>query len=80
MNGILTFDQNALYNLRSVVTVTRRNIKTNRFGFDTISTIRTVLWRNLPSDIKNSDNLNIFKHKIKQWTPDVCLLRSAEIS
>ena len=72
MNDILTLDQNAFYNLKSGVTVTRRNIRTNKFGFETISTIGAVLWRNLPNDTKNSDSLNIFKQKIKQWTPDNC--------
>ena len=72
MNDILTWDENASYNLRSGVTVTRRNIRTNKFGFETITTIGAVLWRNLPNDIKNSDSLNIFKHRIKQWTPDNC--------
>ena len=32
MNDILTLDQNASYNLRSVVTVTRRSKRTNKFG------------------------------------------------
>ena len=72
MNDVLTLDENASYNLRSGVTVTRRNIRTSKFGFETIITIRAVLWRNLPNDIKNSDSLNIFKHRIKQWTPDKC--------
>ena len=72
MNDILTLDETASYNLRSGVTVTRRNIRTNKFGFETITTIGAVLWRNLPNDIKNSDSLNIFKHRIKQWTPDNC--------
>ena len=72
MNDILTLDETASYNLRSGVTVTRRNIRTNKFGFETITTIGAVLWRNLPNDIKYSDSLNIFKHRIKQWTPDNC--------
>ena len=72
MNDILTLDSNASYNLRSGVTVTRRNIRTNKFGFETISIIGAVLWQNLPDNIKNSDGLNIFKHRIKQWTPDNC--------
>ena len=66
MNDILTLDENASYNLRSGVTVTRKNINTNKFGFETISTIGAVLWRNLPNDIKNSDSLNILKHRVKQ--------------
>ena len=65
MNDILTLDENASCNLRSGVTVTRRNIRTNKFGFETISTIGAVLWRNVPNDIKNSDSLNIFKNRIK---------------
>ena len=72
MNDILTVDQNAFYNLSSGVIVTIRNIGTNKFGFETISTIGTVLWGNLSNDIKNPDSLNIFKHKIKHWTPDNC--------
>ena len=72
INCILTLDQNASYNLRSGVAVTRKNIRTNKSCFETFSTIRAVLWGNLPSDIKNSDSLNIFERKIKQWTPDNC--------
>ena len=71
-NDILTLIENASYNLRSGVTVTRKNKRTNRFGFETISTIGAVLWRNLPNNIKNLESLNIFKHRIKQWTPDNC--------
>ena len=72
MNDILTLDENASYNLSSGVTVTRTNIGTRKIGFETISTIGAVLWQNLPNDVKNSDGLNIFKHRIKQWTPDNC--------
>ena len=43
MNDILTLDENASYNLSSGVTVTRRNIRTNKFGFETITTIGAVL-------------------------------------
>ena len=45
MNDVLTLNQNTSYNLRSDVTVTRRNIKTNKFGFEIISTIGAVLWQ-----------------------------------
>ena len=63
--NILTLDRDASYNLMSGITVTRRNIRTNKFGFETISTIGAILWRNLPNHIKQSDSLNIFKHRIK---------------
>ena len=48
MNDILTLDEYASYNLRSGVNVTRRNIRTNKFDFETITTIGAVLWQNLP--------------------------------
>ena len=80
MNDILSLDENASYNLRSGVTVTRRNIRTSKFGFETISTIGAVLWQNLPNNIKNLDSLNIFKHRIKNGPPITAHGRSAEIS
>ena len=46
----LALDQNDFYNLRSDDPVTRRNIRTNKSGFETISTIGAVLSRNLPND------------------------------
>ena len=72
MNDILTLDQTGSYNLRSGVTVTRRNIRIKTFGFETISTTGAFLWGNLPNNINNSDGLNIFKHKFKKWGPDNC--------
>ena len=38
MNDILSLDQNASYNLRFCVTVTRRNIRTNKFGVSLLIT------------------------------------------
>ena len=58
----------------------RRNIRTNKFGFDTISAIRAVLWPNSPNNIKNSDSLNIFEHRLKSGTPITAHVKSAEIS
>ena len=64
MNNILLLDQNTSYNLGSGTSVIRRNIRTNKFGFRIISIIWKVLWGNLANEIKISDSLNIFKHKI----------------
>ena len=59
-------NQNPSCKFKLVSLITRKNIKTNKFSLDTVSTIGAVLWENLPSAIKNSDSLDIFKHKIKQ--------------
>ena len=52
MNDSLTLNQNASCNFRSGVTVTIRYKRTNKCGFETITTTRAVLWGNLPNDIK----------------------------
>ena len=62
INDILNLGKNASCNLRSGVTVTRKNRRTSKFGVETNSTIGAVLQENLTKDIKNPDGLNIFKH------------------
>ena len=55
------------YNLRSDVTVNRRNIRTSKCSFQTVSTIVAILWNNLPAELENSESLKLFKQKIKLW-------------
>ena len=43
MKDTLTLDQNGSFNLRSCVTVTQRNVRANKFGFETIRIIGAVL-------------------------------------
>ena len=43
MNDIISFDQNISYNSEACVTVTRRNIGTNKSGFETVITIGSIL-------------------------------------
>ena len=43
MKDILNLGQNASYNLTSGVTITRRNVRTKKIDFETISTIGAVL-------------------------------------
>ena len=51
MNDIFSFSKNSSYNLRSGVTVNKRNIRTRKFGFETVSTIGAVLWNDLPAEL-----------------------------
>ena len=52
---IMSLDQNASHRLR--VTVTRRNIQTNKFGFETVRTIGSNLSVKLLSDLKHTVNI-----------------------
>lgn len=68
-------DQNVSCKLKSGVAVTRRNIRTNIFGFETTKKFTSILWRKYSSDLKNAASLNIFKHKIKKLAPKNCLCK-----
>ena len=63
MNGITFLNQSFSYNLRAGVTVTRRNVRRNKFGFKTVSTIGSIPWGKIPSDLKNAACLFFFKTK-----------------
>ena len=65
MSDIFSLSENNSYNLRSGVTVNRRNTRTSKIGFETVSTIGAILWNDLPAELKNAKSLKIFKQKIK---------------
>ena len=70
MNDIFSLSENSFYNLRSRVTVNRQNIRTSKFGFETVSTIGALLWNGLPAELKNAEILKIVKQKTKLWSPN----------
>ena len=72
MSDKLSLSENSSNNLRSGATVYRRNIRTSKFGFEIVSTIRANLRNDLPVELKNAGNLKIFKQKKKLWSPNVC--------
>ena len=72
MSDIFRLSENSFYNLRCGVTVNRRNIRTSKFGFETVSTIGAILWNDLPAELKNAESLKNFKQKIKLWSPNGC--------
>ena len=67
MSDIFSLNEKSSYNLRSGVTMNRRNIRTSKCSFQTVSTIRAILWNNLPAELKNSESLKLFKQKTKLW-------------
>lgn len=58
----MLLDQNESCNLRPDVTVTRTDVRTNKF--ETVSRIGSILWGKLPKDLQNAARTNIFKHEI----------------
>ena len=72
MSDIFSLIGNNSYNLRPGVTVNKQNIRTRKFVFGTASIIEAILSNNLPTELKNVESLNIFKQKIKLWSPNDC--------
>ena len=68
MSDIFSLSENSSYNLKSGVTMNRRNIRWSKFGFETVSAIGATLWNDLPAGLKNAENLKIFLKKIKLWS------------
>ena len=62
-------------NFRKNSTFETRNIKSVYYGPETTSFIGPKMWELLPSNIKDSENLNIFKSNIKSWKPENCPCR-----
>ena len=57
----------------------RRRVKSVRYGTESISCLAPKIWEILPSEIKDSDNLQIFKAKMKKWVPAECPCRLCKI-
>ena len=72
MSDIFSLSENSSYNLRCGVTVNGRNIRTSKFGFETVGSIGAILWNGLPVELKNAESLKNFKQKIKLWSPNDC--------
>ena len=51
------------------------NVKTVTYGTQTLSYIGPKIWSLIPSDIKDTNTLNEFKYKIKNWRLEKCPCR-----
>ena len=74
MNDIFK-KRNVTYNFRKNSTFEIRNIKSIYYGSETISFLDPKMWKLLPSNFKDSENLNIFKSNTKSWKPENCPCR-----
>ena len=67
-----SLSKNSSYNLRSGVTVNRRNRRLSKLGFETVIIIGAILGNDLPTELKNAESLKVFKYKIKLKSPNDC--------
>ena len=59
------------YNFRNNSALETRNGKSVYIGSETISFLGPQICELLPSNIKDSENLNIFKPNIRSWKPKI---------
>ena len=72
MNSVFELNDNP-YSLRNDMAFFKsRNVHTVRYGIETASFVGPRIWNSLPQEIKESTSLQIFKSKIKSWTPKNC--------
>ena len=70
MNKVFQFFENPDSETRSGVHLSTRNSRTIFFGIESIINLGAKLWNTVPVNIKPFESLNIFKSKIKYWTPN----------
>ena len=68
MKSIFTLNTRRLYDSKLVV----QNQRTNQYGTNTLRRLAPEIWNALPEEIKNVNNINIFKTLIKTWSGPVC--------
>ena len=56
-----------------------RNIRTVRYGIETVAFVGFRIWSNMPSELKESTSLNEFKKKIKTWKLENCPCKLCKI-
>ena len=67
------------YNFRRNDTLQRRRVNSVRHGKESVSFLGPKIWDLVPSGIKLSQSLSIFKRKIKKWMPLQCPCRLCKI-
>ena len=57
-----------------------RNVCTVRHGIETAAFVGSRIWSYMPSELKKSMSLNVFRLKIKTWRPENCPCKLCKIS
>ena len=60
------------YSFRTQNEFMRRPVNTTKFGLNSLQYFASKVWQSIPTDIKNSNNLEVFKNKIRKWKFENC--------
>ena len=71
MNDIFKI-KNMEHNFRNNFLFATRNVKFVHYGSETVYYLGPKIWKLLCKNIKDSDNINIFKSNVNLWKPENC--------
>ena len=77
MSKILPLKNNVRYPRENIFIT--NNIRTVRYGGDSVAHMGPKLWSIIPETIRNQSSLSLFSKKIKAWKPDNCPCRLCKI-
>ena len=60
------------HSLRRDTIFESHRIQTQRYGIESLTYLGPKIWSQVPSEIKESHSLAVFKNKIKNWRPKLC--------
>ena len=63
------------YNVRNKTHFATRPIRTVHFGDNSLTYLGAKLWELIPSNMKDTESVEVFKNRIKGWIPDNCPCR-----
>ena len=78
MNDIFKLRENR-YNLRNFHIFQTENPRSLIYGLDAIPYHASLLWQQVPIDIRKAPSLTLFKNCIKTWKWEDCPCRSCKI-
>ena len=67
------------YNLRGNNPFRCRRANSVYHGTESLAFLGPKIWDLVPDEIKTSENVDIFKNKIKKWIPDNCPCRLCRV-
>ena len=67
------------YNLRRNTIFQQRKVRTQKYGIESLKYLGPKIWELVPTDIKLSESLEVFKSKIKNWKTDACPCKICKI-
>ena len=70
MNDVFYFIEYR-YPLRNELRFKSRNIRNVRYGIETAAFVGSMIWTNMPNDLKESTSLNESESKIKTWKQEI---------